>query len=83
MVLGSSPAAVTSVINVVLSNLSKYYTWKNIKKSINNKFKLSAPKWNDKFKLPDGSYSASYIQDYFGYIIKKHETVTDNSPIRQ
>ena len=39
--------------------------------------------WNDKFKLPDGSYSASYIQDYFGYITKKHETVTDNSPIRQ
>ena len=29
-----------------------------------------------------GSYSGSDIQDYFEYIIKKHETVTDNPPIR-
>ena len=43
---------------VALSNLSIYYTWKNIKKSYNNnKFKKSSPKWNDKFELPDGSYS--------------------------
>ena len=34
-----------------LSNLSIYYTWKNIKSSYNNKeFKISAPPWNDKFK---------------------------------
>ena len=33
-------------------------------------------------KLPDGSYSVSDIQDYFYYIIKKQETVTDNLPIR-
>ena len=33
-----------------LSNLSIYYIWKNIKSSYNNnKFKLSAPTWNDKF----------------------------------
>ena len=39
---------------VVLSNLSIYYTWKNIKSSYNNnKFKISAPTWNDDFKLPD------------------------------
>ena len=25
----------------------------------------SAPTWNDKFELPDESYSASDIQDYF------------------
>ena len=45
-----------------LSNLSIYYTWKNIKSSYNNnKFKISAPTWNDKFELPDGSYSVSDI----------------------
>ena len=58
---------------IALSNLSIYYTWKNIKSSYNNnKFKISAPTWNDKFQLPDGSYSASKIQDYFEYILKKH-----------
>ena len=51
---------------IALSNLSIYYTWKNIKSSYNNKkFKISAPTWNDKFELPDGSYSVSDIQDYF------------------
>ena len=58
---------------IVLSNLSIYYTWKNIKSSYkNNKFKISAPTWNDKFELSDGSYSVSNIQDYFEYIFKKH-----------
>ena len=37
---------------------------------------------NEKFELPDGSYSILDIQDYFKYIIKKHETVTDNLLIR-
>ena len=54
---------------IALSNLSIYYTWKNIKSSYNNnKFKISVPTWNDKFELPDGSFSASNIQDYFEYI---------------
>ena len=54
---------------IVSSNLSIYYTWKNIKSSYNNnKFKISAPTWNDEFELPDGSYSVSDIQDYFEYI---------------
>ena len=45
---------------VALSNLNIYYTWKNIKNLYNNnKFKISAPTWNDKFELPDGSYSIS------------------------
>ena len=40
-----------------LSNLSIYYTWENIKKSYNNnKFKISAPTWNEESELPDGSY---------------------------
>ena len=28
--------------------------WRNIKSSYNNKFKISAPTWNDVFELPDG-----------------------------
>ena len=58
---------------IALSNLSIYYTWKNTKTSYNNnKFKMSAPTWNDKFELPDGSHSVTNIQDYFEYISKKH-----------
>ena len=48
-----------------------YYTWKNIKELYkNNEVKTSAPTWNEKFELPDGSYSVSDIQDYFECIIK-------------
>ena len=51
---------------VALSNLSTYYTWENIKMSYkNNKFKISAPIWNEEIELPDGSNSASNIQNYF------------------
>ena len=57
--------------NMALANLSIYYTWKNIESAYNeNKFKISAPTWNDELELPDGSYSISDIQDYFEYIIK-------------
>ena len=69
--------------NIGLVNLSICYTWKNIKSACNNnKFKISAPAWNDGFDLPDGSYSASDIQDYFEFIIKKHETLAENRPIQ-
>ena len=58
---------------IALSNLSIHYTWKNIKNpNNNNKFKISAPAWNDKFELLDGSYSVSDTQDYFECILKKH-----------
>ena len=68
--------------NMALANLSIYYTWKNIKSEYkNNKFKISAPTWNDTFDLPDGSYSISDIQDYFEFIIKKHETLNEDLPI--
>ena len=68
---------------VALSNFSIYYTWKNIKSSYNNnKFKISAPTWNEEFKLPDGSYSISDIQDYFEYILKEHCESVDNPSIR-
>ena len=57
--------------NMALANLSIHYTWKNIKsKYNNNKFKISAPTWNDTFDLLDGSYSIADIQDYFEFIIK-------------
>ena len=69
--------------SIVLSSLNIYYTWKNIKSSYNNnKFKISAPTWNDKFELPDESYSVSYIQDYFEYILKKHGENVDKPPVQ-
>ena len=43
---------------------------------------ISAPTWNDTFDLPDGSYSITDIQDYFDFIIRKHETLTENRPIQ-
>ena len=69
--------------NMALANLSIYYTWKNIKSEYNNnKYKISAPAQNDTFDLPDGSYSIADIQDYFEFIIKKHETLTQNPPVQ-
>ena len=51
---------------LALSSLSIYYIWKSMKKSYkNNKFKISAPTWNQEFELPDGSYLVSDIQDYY------------------
>ena len=68
--------------NMALANLSIYYTWKNIKSIYNNnKFKISAPTWNETFDLLDGLYNISEIQDYIEYIIKKHETIGENAPI--
>ena len=68
---------------IVLSNLTIYYTWKNIKSSYNNnKSKTPAPTWNDKFELSDGSYSVPNIQDYFEYILKKHGEKTDKLSVQ-
>ena len=68
---------------VALSNLSIYHTWKNRKSSYNNnKFKISASTRSEESELPDGSYSISYIQDYFEYILKKHSESVDNPSIR-
>ena len=69
--------------NMALANLSIYYTWKNIKSEYrNNKFKISALTWNDTFDLPDGSYSIADSQDYFEFIIKRHEALTENLQIQ-
>ena len=68
---------------IALSNLSIYYTWKNIKTWYNNKkFKISSATWNEEFKLPDGSYSVSDIQDYIEYILKRHRVNTNKPPIQ-
>ena len=68
--------------NMALGSLSIYYTCKNVKSIYNNnKFKISAPTWNETFDLPDGSYNISEIQNYIEYIIKKRETIGENVPI--
>ena len=68
--------------NMALANLSIYYTWKNVKSIYkNNKFKISAPTWNESLDLPDGSNNILVIQNYIEYIIKKHETITNTAPI--
>ena len=68
--------------SVALSNLSIYYTCKNVKSSYNNNsFKISASTWSEEFKSPDGSYSISDIQDYFEYILKNHSESVDNQNI--
>ena len=69
--------------NKALANLSIYCTWKNIKSEYNNnKFKILASTWNDTFDLPAGSYSIANIKDYFEFIIKKHESLTENLPVQ-
>ena len=68
---------------VALSNLSIYYTWKNIKRTDkNNKFKISAPIWNEEFELADGSYSVSDIQIILNIYKKKTREKTDNPSIK-
>ena len=68
---------------IALANLSIYNPWKDIKSSFNNKkFKMSTQTWNEEFKLPDGSYSVSDIQDYLEYILKKHGENTDKPSIQ-
>ena len=44
--------------NMAPTNLSIYHTWKIVKSTYNNnKFKISAPTWNETFDLLDGSYN--------------------------
>ena len=70
-------------IVIVLSNLSIYYTWKNIENSYNNNgFKISATTWNDEFELPDGSHCLSDIQDYFDFILEKYGQDIDEPSVQ-
>ena len=65
--------------SVALSNLSIYYTWKNIKNAYkNNKFDVSAPTWNDNLNYQMDHIPIWDIQDYFQHITKMHETFADN-----
>ena len=69
--------------NMALANLSIYYTWKSIEWAYNNnKFKISAPSWNNEFDLPDGSHSIAGMQYYFEFIIRKHENLAENPPVQ-
>ena len=68
---------------IALSNLSIYYTWRNIKTSYdNNKFKTFTLTSNYEFELPDGSYSVWDIQDFFKYISKKHGKNTNKPSVQ-
>ena len=63
--------------------MSIYYTGKNVKSAYkNNKFKISVSTWDDTFDLSDDSYSIEDIQDYFEFIVKKHENLTENPPVQ-
>ena len=53
---------------MALANLSIYYTWNLNITTINLKFQLQKFQFNE-------------IQDYFEYIIKKHETIADNPSV--
>ena len=64
---------------VALSDLNMKKIKKLTKK---NKLEISAATRNVKFELPDESYFVLDIQDYSVYIVKKHETLTDNPPAR-
>ena len=61
---------------------SKYTMIQWNKRQLNNKFKISEITWDEEFELADGSYFVSDIQNYFEYIIKNHDTLTDRSPIQ-
>ena len=57
--------------------------WKNVTSSYNNnKFKISAPIWNDEFEFPDRLYSVSDIQDYFKHILKRHGEDTNKPSVQ-
>ena len=64
---------------IELSNLSIYYTWKNIKSSYNNnKFKVSTPTWNDKFELPDDCILYQTFKIIFSIFKKNMEKILIN-----
>ena len=67
---------------IALSNLCIYYTQRNINSYNNNKFKISAPTWNDEFELPNGSYSVSDIQNYFEFILEEHGENIDEPSVQ-
>ena len=68
---------------IALSNLSIYSTWRNINSSFNNnKFKISAPTWNDKFWITWWIIFCIRYHDYFEYNLKKHGENTDKPSVQ-
>ena len=68
---------------IALSNLSIYYTWKNIKSSYNNnKFKISAPTWNDEFELPMDHILHQIFKIILSIFKKKHGEDFDKPTIQ-
>ena len=69
--------------SVLLSNLSIYYTWKNIKKLYNNKkFKISPPTWNDEFWTTRWITLNITYSRLFWWYFKKHGKNIDNASVR-
>ena len=64
--------------NRIALKILVFITQGKTKSLYNNKFKITAPTWNNKFELHDGLYSVSNIQDYFEYILKKHRENINN-----
>ena len=60
--------------------MEKYKT--TVQQLKNNKLKIITPTGNDEFELANGSYSVSDIQIHIEYIMKKHEKLSRNPPIR-
>ena len=66
-----------------MANLSINYSRKNIKsEDNNNRFRINGLTWSKKLYLPDGPCNIEKIQNNSEYIIKKHETIADNSPVQ-
>ena len=59
---------ITMLLYQILASTICGKVWKSQSKE---KFKVSAPTWNEKFELPNGWYSLSNIQNYFKEIIKR------------
>ena len=68
-----------TVISYFFIVFNIYYTWKNFKSAYNNnKFKISAPIWNDEFDLPDGSYSSSVFLWFLSRLLWIYHQKTQN-----
>ena len=59
--------------HIALSNLSIYYTWRNVTRKLSNgKFKITTASWSEEFELPERSYTVADIDNYFQFIVEKH-----------
>ena len=66
-----------------LSDLSIYYTWKNIKKSCkNNKYKISTPTWNGEWIKSWIIFCNRYLRLFWIIIVLLWIVLTDNLSIR-